>query len=122
MSWDLSFDAVTGDLIRDGAGWKINETEDTAVLNQLSIQYDRWWADPTLGCLLFDRDRFTSAPAALVAAEVERALNVLAIDGIIANLQVIAEESTKAGRVNVRTLYRVVATGQNVEQLLPVGG
>jgi hypothetical protein len=41
---------------------------------------------------------------------------------VIADLQVSASESTKSGRVDARTIYRVVATGQDVEQLLPAFG
>ena len=123
MAWDLAFDPVTGDLIRDDAGgWETTDTADTAVLNQLSIHYDRWWADPGLGSQLFDRDRFTSDPPGLVQAEVERALDLLVAEEVIADLQVAATESRKSGRVDVRTTYRVVATGQDVEQLLPAFG
>jgi len=124
MSWDLAFDPITGDLIRDDAGgWVRTESADTAILNQLECHYDRWWADPTLGSTLFDRDRFTSAPAPLVQAEVQRALDVLVAEELIANLEVVAaENASKGGRVDVRTTYRVVATGLNVESLLPIFG
>lgn len=121
--WDLSFDPNSGDLIRDDAGgWEVTTTADTAVLNQLTIHRGAWWGNPAIGSLYFDRDRFASAPAELVAAEARRALAVLVADGLIADVQVIAEESSKAGRVNARTLYRVVETGENVAAVVPVLG
>ena len=123
MSWDLAFDPVTGDLKRNGAGgWETTTTADTSVLNQLSIHYESWWGDPGLGSQLYDRDRFTSAPAVLVQAETVRALKVLVDEDLIANLEVTASEAAKTGRVDARTLYRVVATGQDVEQRLPAFG
>lgn len=124
MTWDLAFDPVTGDLKRDAAGgWETTITGDTSVLNQLCVHYNRWWADPNIGSLLFDHDRFTANPGPEIAAETDRALSLLVTEAVIANLQVTAAESrSKAGRVEVRTLYRVVATGQNIETLLPALG
>lgn len=123
MPWDLAFDPQTGDLVRDDAGgWETTETADTAVLNQLSIHYGRWWADPALGSLMFDRDRFASDPAALVRAETLRALGLLVTERVIADLEVSVEESAKTGRVNARTQYRVVTTGELTNALMPVLG
>ncbi len=119
MTWDLAMDPITGDFISDGAGgWLRTEYGDTAVLHQLTCHYDRWWAGPTIGSLLFDRDRFGAAPGPLVQAEVERAFGLLVRNGMIADLQVTAAE-TGAGQVLVRTTYRLVATGQLVDATLP---
>jgi len=120
MAWDLAFDPTTGDLIRNSTGgWERTEYSDTAVLNQLTIHFDRWWADAAVGSRLFDRDLFGADPANLVAAEARRALQLLVDEAVIADVQVSAVESS-AGRVDVRTLYRLVATGQLVELSLPV--
>jgi phage gp46-like protein len=120
MPWDLKFDPITGDLVPDGAGgWERTEHSDTAVWNQLTIHWERWWADPDIGSRLFERDEFTSDPAPLVEAETRRALQLLVDENLIADVRVVAVESS-AGRVDVRTLYRLVATGQDVETFLPI--
>lgn len=122
MAWDLKIDPITQDFVRDGAGgWETTEHGDTAVLHQLVCHYDAWWGDQQLGSRLHDRDLFTTAPAALVVAEVERALGVLIKDALIADLEVTAAE-VGAGRVDVRTIYRLVASGQDVEVGLPTFG
>lgn len=120
MPWDLAFDPITHDLVRDDAGgWTRTTYSDTAVLNQLTCHFDRFWADPSIGSRLYDRDLFTSDPAGLVAAEVRRALQLLVDEEVIADLLVAAKENG-AGRVDVRTTYRLVATGQLIELELPV--
>lgn len=123
MPWDLATDPITGDFVSDGAGgWVRTEYGDTAVLHQLSCHYDRWWGDPLLGSLLYDRDRFTSAPAPLVEAETKRALAVLAADKLIADVTAAAQE-VGAGRVDVETTYRLVATDQAITaRLTALGG
>ena len=122
MPWDLETDPITGDFVSDGAGgWACTLYGDTSVLHQLSCHYDRWWADPELGSLLFDRDRFVTAPAALVRAEVERALAVLVRDGKIADLEVVAVE-VGGGRVDVSTTYRLVESDQVVTAQIPAFG
>lgn len=120
MPWDLAFDPITLDFIRDGVGgWEQTTTSDTAILNQLTCHWDRWWADPDVGSRIFERDLFTADPAALVEAETRRALQLLIDEDLIADLRVTAVE-VAAGRVDVRTMYRLVATGQDVEALLPI--
>lgn len=118
MAWDFAFNAITGDFVADGASWAIVNDASTSVLHQLLCHYDRWWADPALGARLFHRDLFAAAPAAEVRAEVARALGVLVTEELIADLEVVAVEP-RPGRVNVRTQYRVVATGQLVDETMP---
>ena len=119
MSWDIAFDPVTGDFVDDGAGgWARVNDASTSVLNQLACHYDRWWADAQLGSRLFERDLFTAAPGSQVQAEVMRAMGVLVTEGLIADLEVLATES-RTGRVHGRSHYRVVASGQLVDAVLP---
>jgi hypothetical protein len=119
MSWDLAFDPITKDLVRDGAGgWLQTDTGDTAVLNQLEVHFGRWWGDPGVGSLLFDRARFVSDPAVLVGAETRRALGLLVAEQYLADVDVQTRE-TQAGRVDGRTSYRVVETGQIAQLPLP---
>lgn len=121
MPLDFAFNAITGDFPLDatGASWAMVEDASTSVLHQLLCHYDRSWIDPELGSRLFDRNLFTGAPASDVLAEVARAMGVLVAEGLIADLVVTAVEP-QPGRVNVRTQYRVVATGQLVDEAMPV--
>jgi hypothetical protein len=121
VAWDLVINPVTKDLVRDGAGgWQRTETGETAVRNQVEIHYNRWPYDPAIGSLLFDRSRFASAPGPLVAAELRRALGLLATEQVIADVAATATESSaKPGRVDARTTYRLVETGQAVDLELP---
>ena len=123
MPWDLAFDPLTKDFIRDGAGgWERTETGDTAVLHQCSVHFGRWWGDAAIGALFHERERFATDPAPLHDAEYRRALGLLVTEQYIADLQVTSVE-TKPGRVDSRTSYRLVETGQAVEAALPqVGG
>lgn len=122
MSWDLAMDPITGDFVSDGAGgWQRTEYGDTSVLHQLACEYDRWWGDWLLGSLFYDRDRFTAAPAPLIVAETKRALGVLEADRTIADVTAAAVE-VGAGRVDVETTYRLVATDQAVVARLPALG
>lgn len=123
MPWDLATDPITGDFVADGAGgWQRTEYADTAVLNQLSCHFDSWWGDWQLGSQLHDRDRFTAAPAPLVEAETKRSLAVLEADKLIAAVTAAAQE-VGAGRVDVETTYRVVATDQAITaRLAALGG
>ncbi len=121
--WDLSFDPLTEDLIRDGSGgWVRTETGDTAVLNQLAVHFAEFWGDDGIGSLLHDRDRFAAAPGPATAAEVRRAMGLLVDEQFLSDVIVQAQE-TSAGRVDGRTTYRLVETGQLVETALPrLGG
>lgn len=119
MTWDLSFDPLTKDLIDDGAGgWTRTETGDTAVLNQLEVHFASWWGDAAIGSLLYDRGRFATAPGPLVTAETQRALGLLVAEEFLADLNVQVSE-TRTGRVDGRTSYRLVATGELVQSALP---
>ncbi len=119
MAWDLAIDPLTKDFVDDGAGgWVRTETGDTAVLQQLEIRLAQWWGDAGIGSLLYDRARFTTSPGPLVAAEGRRALGLLVAEQFLAEVDVQARE-TKAGRVDGRTTYRLVETGQLVELGLP---
>lgn len=120
MPWDLAMDPITGDFVSDGrGGWKRVEDASTSVLHQLRCHHDRWWADPDLGARFFDRAIFAAAPGPEVQAETARALGVLVSEELIADLEVTAREAA-AGRVNARTAYRVVASGQLVDAVLPI--
>jgi phage gp46-like protein len=123
MPWDLVFDPQTKDLVRDGAGgWQRTTTGDTAVRNQLEVRYASWWGDAAIGSLLYDRGRFTAAPGPLVAAEVRRALGLLVTEQYIADLETDAKQ-TRQGRVEGRSRYRLVDTGELVNLELPnLGG
>jgi hypothetical protein len=123
MPWDLVFDPQTKDLVRDGAGgWQRTTTGDTAVRNQLEVRYASWWGDAAIGSLLYDRGRFAAAPGPLVAAEVRRALGLLVTEQYIADLEADATQ-TRQGRVEGRSRYRLVDTGELVNLALPnLGG
>lgn len=120
MPWDLKLDPITLDFVRNtSGGWERTEHGDTAVINQLTCHWNAWWADPDVGSRIFDRDLFTSDPAVLIAEETRRALQLLVDEELIADLEVAAVE-VRTGRVDVRTKYRLVATGQDVETFLPI--
>ncbi len=120
MPWDLKLDPITLDFVRNASGgWETTEHGDTAVINQLTVHWERWWADPDVGSRLFDRELFTDDPAPLVEQETRRALQLLIDEELIDNLEVVAVE-VKSGRVDVRTKYRLVATGQDVDTFLPI--
>lgn len=121
MPWDLVIDPETGDFVRDGAGgWERTETGDTAIRNQLGVQFGSWWGDPRIGSLLHDRARFASDPPTLVAAELRRAFALLAADQYLADVEVTAAANpVKQGRVDARTSYRLVESGQLVDLALP---
>lgn len=120
MPWDLAMNPITGDFVSDGhGGWKRVEDASTAVLHQLRCHHDRWWADSGLGARFFDRAIFAAAPGPEVQAESLRAMGVLVSEDLIADLEITANEA-RAGRVNVRAAYRVVASGQLVDAVLPI--
>ena len=117
--WDLAFDPLTDDLIRDDAGgWARTETGDTAVLNQLRVHFGECWSDDGIGSLLHDRARFAAAPGPAIAAEARRAMGLLVDAQYLDEVSVQAQE-TRAGHVDGRTSYRLVETGQLVEMALP---
>lgn len=121
MPWDLAIDPVTKDFIRDGAGgWERTTTGDTAVRNQIEIRFGEWWGDAAIGSLLHDRGRFAADPGPdlLVGAEIRRAMQLLVTEQYLADLDVVAAE-TRAGRVDARTSYRLVDSGQRVDLELP---
>lgn len=120
MPWDLAMHPITGDFVSDGhGGWLRVEDASTAVLHQLRCHHDRWWADSELGSRFFDRSLFAASPGPEAEAETLRAMGVLVSEDLIADLEVTANEA-RAGRVNVRTAYRVVASGQLVDAVLPI--
>lgn len=120
MPWDFKIDPITRDFVRDGrGGWEHTETADTAVLHQLEIHYGTWWGDDAIGSRLHDRALFASDPGPGVAAETTRALGLLVDEQLIGDVQVTAKE-VKAGRVDGRTSYRLVETGQLVQLALPL--
>jgi phage gp46-like protein len=123
MAWDLAFDPLTGDFVRDGAGgWVRTETGDTAVLHQLRVHFAAWWGDDAIGSLLHERERFARDPAPLVAGETRRALGLLVDEQFLADVTVAASE-TRTGRIDGRTTYRLVQSGQAVDLALPrLGG
>jgi phage gp46-like protein len=120
MPWDLAMDPVTHDFVPDGAGgWQRTEHADTSVLHQLRCHFDAWWAEPELGSLFHERDRFAAAPADQVAAEVRRALGWLERQRVIADVQATAAE-LPGGRVVVAVRYREIAGGQLIEAQIPI--
>jgi hypothetical protein len=120
MPWDLAFDPISGNLIRDDAGgWEIETTGNTAVLNQLTIHWNSWWADFLIGSRFHEADLFTGDSNEIVAEETRRCLQLLIDENLIADLEVVAVEQ-QAGRVGVRTKYRLVATGQDIDTFLPI--
>jgi phage gp46-like protein len=116
MPFDYKFDAVTGDLVRDGkGGFVLVETAETAVQEQLRHRYQAWWGAPQRGSLLGDIRSLVGRDKAQAAqAEAQRALRVLEQAGRISNVQVIAEQQAQ-GRVVVSATFRDTSTGQVVE-------
>jgi phage gp46-like protein len=120
MPWDLKFDPLTNNLVRDGAGgWERAEHRETAILNQFRCHLESWWADSAIGTRFHNRDLFAGDTAALVEAEARRAFQLLEDEGIVTNVRVQARE-VKPGRVDVRTAYFLVDRGQLIEFSLPL--
>ena len=121
MALDLKFDPVTHDLV-DGPAGTFAETDraDTAVFLQLTSHLGAWWGDVDAGSRLHDLRAFQADPEALMRDEALRALGVLEDEGLISDVDALVEEG-RAGRLNVATRIRDVATSALVETFLEPG-
>lgn len=120
--WDLRFDPVTMDLVDDGVGgFEVVTSAATAVMHQMLCHFDEWWGDAEMGSRLHRLELFIAAPGDLIADECLRALRVLEAAGRITDLTAEATE-TAPGRVDVRTSYRDMRSGQPVDLTLTPAG
>lgn len=89
-NFDQELDPATGDYVdtSDGA-WSETASSRTAVMLQLEIRYSEWWIDPEAGSripAMLEADE--PAEPEEILDEAKRALQMLVVDGIIADLSV----------------------------------
>ncbi len=118
--FDQEIDPVTRDYIdtsEDGGAWGETESSRTAVMMQLEIRYGEWFVDPEAGSRI---------PAMLetgdpvlpeeIVDEVRRALQLLADDGIIADIDVaLGDYEPEQSRVDVAISYTDRSSGHAVD-------
>ena len=122
MPYDLKFDPITKDLIRDGKGSYVRTaTAETMVMHQVLCHYGKSWHDELLGSRLYDLKFLQDRPEITGPDEAKRALGVLAKRGRISNVEAIGEVP-QVGRVNIATKFRDTSTGAIVAGATKVGG
>lgn len=121
MAWDFFFDPDTHDIVIVNGSPRLTEAADTMVQHQLSIHFNEWWGGPQIGARIHDLRAFVASPELGVKAELQRALNVVAARGRIANIEVDAE-AQGAGRTAAATRFRDVPTNTTVALRVKAGG
>ncbi|MGE0547625.1 MAG: hypothetical protein AB7O24_01175 [Kofleriaceae bacterium] len=117
-NFDQEIDPDTRDYIdtADGA-WAETESSRSAVMLQLEIRYGEWWVDPEAGsripAMLESGEPVTPEQ---IADEARRALQMLVVDGVIADLAVsIGETDDDAGVMELQIVYTDMSSGHPVQ-------
>lgn len=115
----FALDPATGDLKIAAGAFVTHPTAATALYVQLQSDYAKWPGDPSSGSRLRDLRAIQANPVPLVETEARRALGVLQLARMIADVKVRAVELS-TGRIALYTECRDTASGQLVSNYAEV--